>query len=222
MHGGRSSSPRLITATVAGQQTHGPRSDLFPRPDGRPLEPDSLSRESRLAAAAAGRPHLRVQDRRHAHASLLLADREPLGDVSRRIGHSAAQVAARVHEHFVPGAQTATAACSRRLLEKVKSMAGRGRQKEARCGEVASTVSGSQVGGTVAAAVRALRRRHGAGMNRVAGPEVSVPGRSARVGHVSHLQVFHDVTTRTRVGGRWRPSQADVPGVAGGPLASQG
>jgi len=96
---------------------------VFTRPDGRPIEPNSISRESRLAVAAADLRQIRLHDLRHTHASLLLTDGEPIGNVPRRIGNADSQITAQVYEHYVPGAQEATAARFRDILRNAKNKA---------------------------------------------------------------------------------------------------
>lgn len=106
-----------------GPKWRGEGNYVFTRPDGRPIEPNSISREFRLAVAAAGLRHIRLHDLRHTHASLLLADGEPIGNVSRRIGHADSHITAQVYEHYVPGAQKATAARFRDILRNAKNKA---------------------------------------------------------------------------------------------------
>ena len=125
-HSMRTRSQRLShrKAQAAAQLRMGPNgghratTSSRARTDGRPLEPNSLSREFRLAAAAAGLRRIRLHDLRHTHASLLLADGEPIGNVSRRIGHADSHITAQVYEHYVPGAQKATAARFRDMLQE--------------------------------------------------------------------------------------------------------
>jgi integrase len=104
----------------AGPAWRGDDDYVFTREDGRPLEPNSISREFRLAVAAAGLRHIRFHDLRHTHASLLLVDGEPIGNVSRRIGHADSNVTAKVYEHYVPGAQKATARRFQGILESAR------------------------------------------------------------------------------------------------------
>ena len=91
-----SASTKLQAAAQlkVGPKWRGEGNYVFTRPDGRPIEPNSISREFRLAVAAAGLRHIRLHDLRHTRASLLLADGEPIGNVSRRIGHADSQITA--------------------------------------------------------------------------------------------------------------------------------
>ena len=113
---------------IAAQLKAGPKwqstgNYIFTRADGRPIEPNSVSREFRLAVAAAGQRRIRLHDLRHTHASLLLADGEPIGNVSRRIGHADSNITAQVYEHYVPGAQKATATRFQNILKRAKNQA---------------------------------------------------------------------------------------------------
>lgn len=113
---------------IAAQLKAGPKwqstgNYIFTRADGRPIEPNSVSREFRLAVAAAGQRRIRLHDLRHTHASLLLADGEPIGNVSRRIGHADSNITAQVYEHYVPGAQKATATRFQNILKRAKDQA---------------------------------------------------------------------------------------------------
>jgi integrase len=107
----------------AGPKWQGTGNYIFTRADGRPIEPNSVSRAFRLAVAAAGQRRIRLHDLRHTHASLLLADGEPIGNVSRRIGHADSNITAQVYEHYVPGAQKATATRFQNILKRAKNQA---------------------------------------------------------------------------------------------------
>jgi len=119
---------QLRKAQVAAQLKAGPKwlgtgNYIFVRADGRPIEPNSVSRMFRLAVAGAGQRPIRLHDLRHTHASLLLADGEPIGNVARRIGHADSNTTAKVYEHYVPGAQKATATRFRSILKKATNKA---------------------------------------------------------------------------------------------------
>lgn len=48
---------------------------------------------------------IRLHDLRHTHASLLLADGEPVKTVSERLGHASAVITMQVYAHAMPGDQ---------------------------------------------------------------------------------------------------------------------
>lgn len=51
----------------------------------------------------AGIPHVTIHEMRHTHASLLLDQGVPIGDVSRRLGHSNISTTFGIYGHLVPG-----------------------------------------------------------------------------------------------------------------------
>ncbi len=48
---------------------------------------------------------IRLHDLRHTHATLLLADREPIKTVSERLGHASPSITLGVYGHVMPGDQ---------------------------------------------------------------------------------------------------------------------
>jgi integrase len=48
-------------------------------------------------------PTMRLHDLRHTHATLLLADGEPVKVVSERLGHASATITLTVYQHVHPG-----------------------------------------------------------------------------------------------------------------------
>jgi integrase len=73
----------------------------------RGLGPPSADRPGHLARCrkALGEsapPVIRLQDLRHTHATLLLADREPVKTVSERLGHASVTVTLTVYGHVMP------------------------------------------------------------------------------------------------------------------------
>lgn len=114
---------RAAAQLKAGPKWQGSGNYIFTRADGRPIEPNSVSREFRFAVAGAGLRHIRLHDLRHTHASLLLADGEPIGNVSHRIGHADSNITAQVYEHYVPGVQKATATRFQHILKNAKNKA---------------------------------------------------------------------------------------------------
>jgi integrase len=107
----------------AGPKWQGAGNYLFTRDDGRPIEPNSVSREFRLAVNAAGLRAIRLHDLRHTHASLLLASGETVGNVSHRLGHADSRITQQVYEHCIPGAQRGTAARFQSILQDAANKA---------------------------------------------------------------------------------------------------
>ncbi len=107
----------------AGPKWQGAGNYIFTRPDGRPVEPNSISREFRYAVLAAGLRAIRLHDLRHTHASLLLAGGETVGNVSYRLGHADSRITQQVYEHCIPGAQRGTADHFQSILKKPQNKA---------------------------------------------------------------------------------------------------
>ena len=64
---------------------------------------------------------IRLHDLRHTHASLLLADGEPVKTVSERLGHASATVTMTVYAHVMPGDQKRAASRFAALIEEATS-----------------------------------------------------------------------------------------------------
>jgi len=107
----------------AGPKWQGAGNYVFTNEDGSPIDPNRASRAFRIAIDAAGLRRIRLHDLRHTHASLLLAAGEPIGNVSYRLGHSDSIITAKVYEHYVPGAQKATAARFQTILRNARDKA---------------------------------------------------------------------------------------------------
>jgi len=82
---------------------------LFPWKDGNPIRPDSLTQVFRRAAKKLGFDHLRFQDARHTHASLLLLTGAHPKIVSERLGHASVAFTLDTYAHVLPGLQEAAA-----------------------------------------------------------------------------------------------------------------
>jgi integrase len=50
-------------------------------------------------------PKIRLHDLRHAHATILVSDREPVSTVSQRLGHASEVVTLTIYSHVLPGDQ---------------------------------------------------------------------------------------------------------------------
>ena len=93
-----------------------PAGFVFSRADGRPFDPGYVTRDFARVVKAAGLPHARLHDARHAAASHMLAAGAPLAVVSERLGHADTSITLKVYAHAVPGQQREAAeAYSRRL-----------------------------------------------------------------------------------------------------------
>lgn len=75
---------------------------VFAQPDGRPLNPEYVSRRFQRLIRGAGLPSVRLHDLRHTHATLALAAGVPTRALSDRLGHSAMAVTTDIYQHAIP------------------------------------------------------------------------------------------------------------------------
>jgi integrase len=77
---------------------------IFCEENGEPLKPNTVSAEvSRLCRKLKLPKGASLHTLRHTHASHLLANGEPLTEVSKRLGHSSPEVTARIYAHAIEG-----------------------------------------------------------------------------------------------------------------------
>ena len=100
---------RQIAQQVAVAEAWQNTGYVFTQADGRPVDPDSITRDFSDVVKAAGLPHLTVHGLRHGHATMLLEARVNPKVVSERLGHSTIAVTADVYSHVLPGMQEAAA-----------------------------------------------------------------------------------------------------------------
>lgn len=77
-----------------------PNDLAFPRPDGSPWPPDSLSSDWAATVRALKLPSITLHALRHTHVSQLIASGLDIVTVSRRIGHSNPTVTLKVYAHL--------------------------------------------------------------------------------------------------------------------------
>jgi integrase len=82
---------------------------VFSHPDGRPIQPDSVTRTFHTIAKPAGLREVRLHDLRHAHATILLEHGVHPKIVQERLGHSSVSTTLDIYSHIVPGLQEAAA-----------------------------------------------------------------------------------------------------------------
>lgn len=83
---------------------------VFCRDDGKPWHPDHVTETIRELISESGLPAIRpLQDLRHTHATLLLADGENAKVVQERLGHHSHSFTADTYQHVMPGMDTAAA-----------------------------------------------------------------------------------------------------------------
>jgi integrase len=91
---------------------------VFAYPDGRPLDPSTMSHTFVKVIAGAGIPHIRFHDLRHTHATLMLKAGIHPKVVSERLGHGDIRMTIDTYSHVLPGLQEAAAQRFDELLEK--------------------------------------------------------------------------------------------------------
>ncbi len=82
---------------------------VFSKPDGKPLDPSTITHTFRKVLKKAGLPTLRFHDLRHTHASLMLKQGIHPKIVSERLGHSSIGITLDTYSHVMPGLQEAAA-----------------------------------------------------------------------------------------------------------------
>jgi integrase len=80
---------------------------LFSTPEGKPLQPNTVSRAWTGLASRAGVRVIRLHDARHTHASLMLKHGVHPKIVQERLGHASIQITLDTYSHVAPGLQEA-------------------------------------------------------------------------------------------------------------------
>ena len=78
---------------------------VYCRPDGKPWEPDAVSRGFARLIKKYGLPDIRFHDLRHSHATQLLKQGVHPKVVSERLGHSTVGLTLDVYSHVLPNIQ---------------------------------------------------------------------------------------------------------------------
>ena len=78
---------------------------IFPRADGTPWPPDTLSSAFAALIRRSSLPRIRFHDLRHSHASQLLKQGVHPKIVSERLGHSTVAITLDTYSHVLPGLQ---------------------------------------------------------------------------------------------------------------------
>jgi integrase len=80
---------------------------VFCQYNGKPLDPDGVSKKFKKACRAAGFPDMRFHDLRHNFASWMLADSEQLHVVQELLGHEKASTTEDIYAEAIPGSHKA-------------------------------------------------------------------------------------------------------------------
>ncbi len=78
---------------------------VFTQSDGRPIDPDSTTKDFTKLIKAVRLPHMTVHGLRHAHATMLLEEGVNPKVVSERLGHATIATTMDVYSHVLPGLQ---------------------------------------------------------------------------------------------------------------------
>jgi integrase len=90
---------------------------VFAKPDGEPLNPDSVAKMFARRALKSGSPRVRFHDLRHGHAAHLIAAGRPALEVSRRLGHASVAFTLSHYGHLFESAGTEAAAAVAALVD---------------------------------------------------------------------------------------------------------
>ena len=90
---------------------------VFARPDGRPWNPELISRVFDRLAARTGLPRIRLHDLRHTHTTHLLAAGVNVRIVSQRLGHASVAFTLDIYGHVLPGQQASAAEAVAALVD---------------------------------------------------------------------------------------------------------
>ena len=91
---------------------------VLTQPDGRPMNPNQVTKEFKAIVGKAGLPHLTLHGLRHANATLLLVAGVSPKVVSERLGHSNIAITMDTYSHVIPGLQEEAALLLDRLLSE--------------------------------------------------------------------------------------------------------
>jgi integrase len=89
---------------------------VFTYENGKPLQPEYLSKTFQRFVEASGLPRIRFHDLRHEHASLLLSGGVEMAVVSKRLGHSTISITSDLYSHLLEDANRAAADAAEQML----------------------------------------------------------------------------------------------------------
>jgi integrase len=109
-------SRQLFARKAAGATWQGESGLVFTDAIGRPLKPESVSREFSKARARLGIPAVRFHDLRHSAATTMLAEGVPLAVISEWLGHASITITATHYAAVVPALRDQAAEAMDRAL----------------------------------------------------------------------------------------------------------
>jgi len=89
---------------------------VFTKADGRPHDPEKVTKAFANTATQAGLVGIRLHDLRHSHASLMLKAGVSPKAISERLGHASISITMDVYAHLLPGMQEDAAQKFSKLL----------------------------------------------------------------------------------------------------------
>jgi integrase len=94
---------------------------VFCADDGKPLKPDTVSKQFAAAVKRVEIPYIRFHDLRHSHATQLLRAGVHFKIVSERLGHASVAITLDRYSHVLPGMDRTAADALARLYEEARS-----------------------------------------------------------------------------------------------------
>ena len=93
---------------------------VFCHPDGKPFDPDTITKAFAKVRKKAGFNNVRFHDLRDTHASLMLKQGENPKVVSERLGHTSVVITLDTYSHVLPGLQEDAALRFEESLQKAR------------------------------------------------------------------------------------------------------
>jgi integrase len=90
---------------------------VFAKPDGGPWFPPAITNRWARLVAKSGLPPIRLHDLRHTHASVMIAEGEPVKVVQERLGHTTPGYTMLKYQKVLPGMQAQAAERFARLVD---------------------------------------------------------------------------------------------------------
>jgi integrase len=97
---------------------------VFAQADGRPWFPPTITNRWKRLLTRLGLPRIRLHDVRHTHASVMIAEGEPVKVVQERLGHTTPAYTMFKYQKVLPGMQAAAAERFAKLVDDDAADAG--------------------------------------------------------------------------------------------------
>jgi len=93
---------------------------VFPALDGGPQSPNNLSGDWREFRVAVKGPQVGFHALRHTHASMLIAERVDIVEISKRLGHADPSITLKIYAHLFRTDDSGSAAAINAALERLQ------------------------------------------------------------------------------------------------------